>query len=97
MLLSCCYRLPKGITRILTFYLTSIFQRVQNEKKKNFYSWDFNMNCFNYNEDRNIKYFYHKVFQLGFTPVMEKPTRVGKNIVIIIDNIRTNGVFDNNL
>ena len=48
------------------------------------------MNCFNYNEDRNIKYFYHKVFQLGFTPVMEKPTRVG-------NNIRTNGVFDNNL
>ena len=55
------------------------------------------MNCFNYNEDRNVKYFYHKVFQLGFTPVMEKPTRVGKNILIIIDNIRTNGVFDNNL
>ena len=55
------------------------------------------MNCLNYNEDSNIKHFYHKVFQLGFIPVMDKPTRFGKNSVIIIYNILTNGIFDNNL
>ena len=34
MLISCCYRPPKGITENLTAYLASIFQGVQNEKKK---------------------------------------------------------------
>ena len=66
-------------------------------RKEKFYSWDFKMNCLNYNEDSNIKHFYHKVFQLGFIPVMDKPTRFGKNSVIIIYNILTNGIFDNNL
>ena len=37
------------------------------------------------------------MFQLGFIPVMDKPTRFGKNSVIIIYNILTNGIFDNNL
>ena len=66
-------------------------------RKEMFYSWDFKMNCLNNNEDSNIKHFYHKVFQLGFIPVMDKPTRFGKNSVIIIYNILTNGIFDNNL
>ena len=30
MLLSCCYRPPKGITENLTAYLTALFQRIQN-------------------------------------------------------------------
>ena len=55
------------------------------------------MNCLNYNEDRNIKHFYHKVFQFGFIRVINKPTRVGKKSAVIIDNILTNAVFDNNL
>ena len=43
MLLSCCYRPPKGITENLTAYLTSIFQRVQNQKKKSFIIGNFNL------------------------------------------------------
>ena len=34
MLLSCCHWPPKDITENLTPCLASIFQRVQNEKKK---------------------------------------------------------------
>ena len=45
MLISCCYRPPKGIMENLTVYLASIFQGVQNEKKKVFIIGDFNLNC----------------------------------------------------
>ena len=48
MLLSCCYKHPKGIMENLTDCLTSIFQRVQNEKKKSFTIGNFNLNCLNY-------------------------------------------------
>ena len=78
MLISCCYRPAKGITEILTVYL-SIFLGVQNENKKIFIIGDFNLNCLNYNEDSNIRHFYHKVFELGFIPLIDKPTRVCKN------------------
>ena len=49
MLISCCYRPPKGKTENLTAYPASIFQGVQNENKKIFIIGDFNLNCFNYN------------------------------------------------
>ena len=55
------------------------------------------MNCLNYNEDSNIRQFYHKVFELGFIPLIDKPTRVCKNSATIIDSILTNCVFDNTL
>ena len=97
MLLSCCYRPPKGITENLTAYLASIFQGVQNEKKKSFIIGDFNLNCLNYSEDSNIRYLYRKVFEPGFIPLIVKPTRVCKNSATIIDNVLTNCVFDNTL
>ena len=56
-----------------------------------------NLNCLNYNEDSNIRHFYHKVFELGFIPLIDKPTRICKNSATIIDNILTNCVFDNTL
>ena len=46
MLISCCYRPPKGITENLTAYLASIFQGVQNEKKKIFIIGDFNLSSY---------------------------------------------------
>ena len=76
-------------------YLASMFQGVQNGKKKSFIIGDLNLNCLHYNEDRNIIYFYYKVFELGFIPLIENPTRVCENSATIIDNILTNCVFDN--
>ena len=93
MLLSCCYRSPKAIKETLTAYLTSIFQGVPNEKKKSFIIGNFNLNCLNYNEDNNIKHFYHKVFELGFFPLIGKPSRVCKSSATLINNILTNGFF----
>ena len=55
------------------------------------------MNCLNYNEEDNIKHFYHKVSELGFIPLIDKPTTVCKNSATIIDNILTNCVSDNTL
>ena len=72
----------------LTAYLASIFQGVQNENKKIFIIGDFNLNCLNHNEDSNIRQFYHKMFELGFIPLI-------KNSPTIIDNILVNCVFDN--
>ena len=97
MLISCCYRSPEGITENLTAYLASIFQGVQNEKNKIFIIGDFNLNCLNYNEDSNIRHFYHKVFELRFIPLIDKPTMVCKNSATIVENILTNCVFDNTL
>ena len=88
ILLSCCYRPSNGITKNLTTYLGSIFQEVQNEKKKIFIINDFNLNYSNYNEDSNIRHFYDKVFELGFISLIDKPTSVCKITVTIIGNFQ---------
>ena len=95
MLFSCCHRPPKDITENLTAYVASIFQGVQNEKKKNFVIGIFNLNCLNYIEDSNIKHF--QCFELGFIPLIDKRTRVRKISATLIDNILINCVFDNAL
>ena len=56
-----------------------------------------NLNCLNYNEDSNLRHFYQKVFELGFFPLIDKPTKVCKSSATIIENILTNCVFDNTL
>ena len=58
---------------------------------------DFNLNCLNYNKDSNIRHFYHKVFELGFIPLIHMPIRACKYSATIIDNIHTNYVVDNTL
>ena len=93
MFLSGCYRPLKGIT----VYLASIMQGVQNEKKKGFIISDFSLNCLYYKEDRNMRHFYHKFFELGLIPLIDKPTRVCKNSATITENILANCVFDNPL
>ena len=37
------------------------------------------------------------MFELGFIPLIDNPTRVCKNSATIVDNILTNCVFDNTL
>ena len=37
------------------------------------------------------------MFEFGFIPLIDKPTRVSKNSATIIDNIFTNCIFDNTL
>ena len=64
MLLSCCHWPPKDITENLTPCLASIFQRVQNEKKKSFMIGNFSLNCLKYNIGRNIKHFTTNLFLL---------------------------------
>ena len=62
----------------LTAYLASIFQGVQNKKKRSFIIDDFTLNCLDYNEDSNISHLYHKLFELGFIPLIDKTTKVCK-------------------
>ena len=97
MLLSCCYMPPKGITENLTNYLTSICRRAQNKKKKSFIIGDFDLNCFNDNEDSNMNIFTTKCLSLGFVPLIDKSARICKSSATIIDNTLTNYVFNNKL
>ena len=90
MLLPCCYRLLKGVTENLTVCLASIFQGVQNEERVSFIISNFNLNYLNYNENSNIRHVYHKVFELGFIPLINRPTRVCKTSATIIGSLLTN-------
>ena len=44
-----------------------------------------------------MRHFYHKLFELGFIPLINKPARICKSSATIIDNILSNCIFDDTL
>ena len=48
-------------------------------ENKSFIISDFNLNCLNYNEESNIKHFYHKLFEFVFIPLIDKATKLCKD------------------
>jgi hypothetical protein len=96
ILISCCYRPPDGACENFSCYLqNNIFHAGNNEQKKNFIIGDFNMDCFNYNNNNKVKSFYDEIFLAGAIPLINHPTRVTKDSATLIDNIFTTDNFNN--
>ena len=54
------------------------------------FAGDFNMNVLDYELNRKVKSFFDLMYQRNLIPIMNKPTRVGKNSATAIDHIITN-------
>ena len=54
---------------------------------------DFNLNVLDCNKNEKVKKFQNLTFEYGFVPVINKPTRVTKNIATAIDPIITNSLL----
>ena len=64
------------------------------KSNKLFYaSRDFNLNVLDYNKNEKVTQFLNLIFEYGFVPVINKPTRVTKNTATAIDHIITNSLL----
>ncbi|XP_065654575.1 uncharacterized protein LOC136081205 [Hydra vulgaris] len=98
ILISCCYRPPDGVSENLSMFLQQkVIAKGNNEKKKNFLIGDFNMNCFDYNDDNKVRNFYDAIFESGAIPLINLPTRVTKNSATLLDNIISTDLFNSDI
>ena len=63
ILLSCCYKPPKGVSDILTRFLKQVFKKSTAEKKPYYLIVDLNINCLEYFENEKVSTFYNSLFE----------------------------------
>ena len=95
IILSCCYKPPTGSNENLTTFVNNIFEKSFHEKKKCYLLGDYNINCFDYDDNEKVKNFYDSLYEQGTIPLVNKPTRVTLNSASLIDNIITNDIINN--
>ena len=96
-IITCCYRPPNGKVKNFNNHLNKIFDKAKCEKKGFFILGDVNLNCFNYNDNLDVRDFYNNTFQHGAIPLINRPTRVTTSTATLIDNIMTNSFFEASL
>ncbi|XP_065654889.1 uncharacterized protein LOC136081496 [Hydra vulgaris] len=95
IILSCCYRPPNGVIEDFNAFLhNDIIKKSSHKKKLNYLIGDFNLNCFEYHNNTNVKKFYNDIFEIGAVPLINKPTRISSTSASILDNIITTDVFN---
>ena len=97
ILLSCCYKPPKGENNILSMFFKQVFKKSIAEKKPYYLIGDLNKNWLEYFENEKISTFYNSLFEYGAIALMNKPTRVAKKSATIIDNVITTSIFNESL
>ena len=94
LLITCCYRPPRGAIKEFNNYLENVFKTANTENKLCFAVGDFNLNCLDYNENLESRTFYNRIFAHGCIPLITRPTRVTSKAVFLIDNTFTNFISD---
>ena len=97
ILLSCCYKPPKGDNDILSMFLKQVFKKSTAEKKPYYLIGDLNINCLEYFENEKVSTFYNSLFECGAIALINKPTRVAEKSATIIDNVITTNIFNESL
>ena len=97
ILLSCCYKPPKGDNDILSMFLKQVFKKSTAEKKPYYFIGDLNINCLEYFENEKVLTFYNSLFGCGAIALINKPTRVAKKSATLIYNVIITNIFNESL
>ena len=97
ILLSCCYKPPKGDNDILSMFLKQVFKKSTAEKKPYYLIGDLNINCLEYFENEKVSTFYNSLFECGAIALINKQYRVAKKSATISDYVITTNFFNESL
>ena len=65
ILLSCCYKPPKGDNDILSMFLKQVFRKSFCGKKPHYLIGYLNINCLEYFANKKVSAFYNSLFECG--------------------------------
>ena len=84
------YRDPNKSIHDFNNYMNTCLEELSPENKHIFIMGDYNINLLNYNSIQCINDFMNVIYNHSFRPLIDKPTRITKKSVTLIDNILTN-------
>ena len=88
------YRQPAGIYSKLEKYLKDFRNKVKNNGKDLYLVGHLNLKLLGHSTNSKVKEYLKIVFQNLLIPIINKPTRVSKSNVTIIDHILTNSFLN---
>ena len=86
------YRPPNGDPNEIENHFKNIISKREITNNELVLVGDFNINVFDFNENKMVQNFVNLMFRHGLIPTINKPTRVARNTVTAIDHIITNSV-----
>ena len=84
------YRDPNKPICEFTNHINECLEEISSEHKNVYIMGDYNVNLLNYNSIKCINDFLNTIYNNSFRPLIDKPTRISKKSVTLIDNILTN-------
>ena len=94
VMVSCIYRPPRGDAHKFLDEMKGHIIKNKFQEKPLFLVGDLNINFSDYSRYIHVRNFFNFVFQNGIFPVINRPTRMTKSSVMVIDNILTNTLID---
>ena len=91
------YRQPAGDFKQYETYLENFLNKMEKSNKAIYVVGDTNLNLIDYEMNIKVKNYLNLLFQKNFIPVINKPTRVSRNNVTIIDHININHFLNNDI
>ncbi|XP_057289791.1 uncharacterized protein LOC130612454 [Hydractinia symbiolongicarpus] len=84
------YRPPAGSIENFENHVKNILTDHKGTGRNVYLVGDFNLNVLDFNTNKSVQNFFNSVFQNGFIPLINKPTRVTRLSATAIDHIITN-------
>ena len=84
------YRPPGGDLKVFNNTLSDILDKLRSEKNLCYLLGDWNINILSYEAHPQTTAFIDMMYQYGFLPLINRPTRVSSTSATIIDNIFSN-------
>ena len=84
------YRPPSGKINAFEDYIKNIIGNKSSLNKSVYFVGDINLNILDYDVNKQTNKFFNTIFQSGYIPLINKPTRVTNDTATSIDQIITN-------
>ena len=97
IVITATHRRPKGNKNLFKDFCKDFLYKQEMSNKAAFLLGDFNLNALDYDTNKVVKTFFNLVFQNGFLPLIQRPTRITRTNAIAIHHILTNRVTENKI
>ena len=97
IVITAAYHPPKGNNKLIKDFCKDFLNKQERSDKAAFLLEDFNLNALDCNTNKVAKKIFNLVFQNGFLPLVQRPTRVTRTSATAIDHILTSRVLENKI
>ena len=94
IVITAAYHPSKETNKLFKDFCKDFLSKQEMSNKAAFLLGGFNLNVLDYNTNELVKNFFNLIFQNGFLPLIQRPTRFTRTTAVGIERISTNIVLN---